>query len=285
MTDDWSISDVRALDGAGTKLLDSLRDPRTGAWMTPVSSGGPEDPWPPMPDEPSTAESPLFAVLDTGIVREHPLLADLIEDEKDFTGEGRYDGTGHGTVVALLGVGAGRRPQRVEINNRGKKERLIVEAAWVNRFREENPESEIKVIGPSKPTTPLLIAKVIDSSGAGSPEALIAGIDWVAAYKRAHPDRFVAANLSVGVYSRRVLSLLPCNGGCDVCKAAVRLAEAGVFVVAAAGNLAGQTSCPAMVARYRPGIGIMAVAGTGYVESGKGTISASGWRVSFQPIS
>src|ERR1700676_357099 len=52
-------------------------------------------------NEPKTS-SPIIAVLDTGCLLDHPLLADCIEDTCDFTGEGIEDRIGHGTGCALL---------------------------------------------------------------------------------------------------------------------------------------------------------------------------------------
>lgn len=43
-----------------------------------------------------------IAIMDTGLLYEHPLLKDCIEESVDFTGEGVEDYNGHGTIVALL---------------------------------------------------------------------------------------------------------------------------------------------------------------------------------------
>ncbi len=43
----------------------------------------------------------LFAILDTGLLSEHPLINGRVAEEVDFTGEGPEDGNGHGTAVAI----------------------------------------------------------------------------------------------------------------------------------------------------------------------------------------
>ncbi|HEX3999416.1 MAG TPA: hypothetical protein VHX65_12770 [Pirellulales bacterium] len=45
--------------------------------------------------------SQAFAIVDTGLMLDHPLLKSCIEGSKDFTGEGPEDLHGHGTIRAL----------------------------------------------------------------------------------------------------------------------------------------------------------------------------------------
>ncbi len=89
-------------------------------------------------------EGVKVAVLDTGIDRDHPDLAEAVEEVRDFTGEGVEDGNGHGTHVA--GIVAARR------NGRGF-------AGVAPRCR-------------------LLVGKVLRDAGGGTHAWIAAGIDW-----------------------------------------------------------------------------------------------------------
>jgi tetratricopeptide (TPR) repeat protein len=121
----------------------------------------------------------------------------------------------------------------------------------------------------------LLNVKIAGSTGRGSPTNLIRGLEWVVDYKQSHSDHQVFINLSVGVYRRRLLGLLPCDGTCDVCNAAVRAASAGIFISVAAGNTAGKTPCPATVALKRPDLGISVVTLVDVEDVGMGTIGVT----------
>ncbi len=48
--------------------------------------------------------------------------------------------------------------------------------------------------------------------------------------------------MSVGL--RRTRNGRQCEGDCSVCRATIAVAEAGAMVTAAAGNVAGETTCP-----------------------------------------
>ena len=63
--------------------------------------------------QPKSSTRLIVAVLDTGCLTEHPLLADCIEETRDFTGEGVEDRIGHGTgsaLIARMHLGLGQRP-------------------------------------------------------------------------------------------------------------------------------------------------------------------------------
>lgn len=53
---------------------------------------------------PPAPTDPVLAVLDTGILQEHPILAPRLKESMDFTGEGAEDRNGHGTSVAMIAV-------------------------------------------------------------------------------------------------------------------------------------------------------------------------------------
>lgn len=206
---------------------------RPGASEAEFEAGWPEQ-WRALRTPGSTPASTVYAVLDTGMMYEHPLLRDTVVGEANFSGEAdAADHNGHGTIVALL--------YRAGMN-------------MVPRY---------------------LNVKVANAAGAGKPRDLIAGLRWVADYKRAHPDVPVSANVSLGVYSRRWM-LLDCTGTCPVCQAAIDAAEAGVTVAAAAGNTPGRTACPATAGLHRRHGRITAVEQLGWEGSGEGTVGVPG---------
>jgi tetratricopeptide (TPR) repeat protein len=203
--------------------MDRVRDPRTGAYFQYSAPGDAQS------DElllkllhtyPGGAPDVqlVTAVLDTGVLHDHPLIKGRVIAEVDFTGEGAEDLSGHGTMVVL------------------------------NATRGVATQS----------SHGLLNIKVADRTGRGTPANLIRGLDWLTNYKAEHTDQIITANLSVGVYRRRLLGMLPCDGTCDVCSAALRASEAGILVIAAAGNTTGKTACPATAGLKVPNSGIAA---------------------------
>ena len=124
-------------------LLTRFHDPTTGQYYGVEMLG--ESPWKKIPEELKTDENHTgpelqlkVAVLDTGMMLDHPWIKPHVLKSKDFTGEGPEDRNGHGTLVTLLLI-AGRAP-------------------WVP-FRLLNP-------------------KVLGSNAKGSEENMIKGIKW-----------------------------------------------------------------------------------------------------------
>ena len=102
----------------------------------------------------------IVAIVDTGVDGEHQDLKGKLVDSKDFSEEGYFDGSGHGTHVASTICGTG--------------------AASKGKYKGVAPQAKV------------IAAKVLDSSGSGSFSAVIAGIEW-ATEKKPH-----AMNLSLG---------------------------------------------------------------------------------------
>ena len=152
----------------------------------------------------------LVAIVDSGIVADHPQLSGCIKTCVDFTGEGIDDRLGHGTNVALI-------------------------------YRQY-------LIGAPPPH--LVILKIFDAAGAATRARLLQALTWIVDYnaRRSPGERIASTILSCGVYSRR-WGALPCDGHCDVCETARRAApRGGMRIVAAAGNRPGRTACPARAA-------------------------------------
>lgn len=103
------------------------------------------------------------------------------------------------------------------------------------------------------PDAQLVNVKIIDDSGSGSIQSMVRGLRWAA------DNGIRIINLSAGIYSRRWL-FLDCDGTCEVCEAAVEVSSRGCILSVAAGNKAGETSCPATVGRLKPDAGISVAA-------------------------
>lgn len=89
-----------------------------------------------------------IAIIDTGVDPNHPDLIGRVTKTKDFTGEGYFDGYGHGTHVAGIIAGDGKA-------SKGKYTGIA-------------PEARIVAV------------KVLDSYGSGWMSDVIAGIEWAA---------------------------------------------------------------------------------------------------------
>jgi subtilisin family serine protease len=102
------------------------------------------------------------AVLDTGIDTDHPDLAGKVAVSQDFTGTGGVeDGFGHGTHVASIITGTG--------------------AASGGKYRGVAPD------------VTLAVGKVLDDSGYGTDDGVLAGMQWAAAESGAK-----VVNMSLG---------------------------------------------------------------------------------------
>jgi serine protease AprX len=145
-----------------------------------------------------------IAVIDSGVAPSHADLTDSsgsmqrVVQFVDFVGSGAepYDDFGHGTHVA--GIIAG------------------------NGFDSGGLRTGIA------PAASLVVLKVLDASGHGSMSDLIGAFDYVLANQAQYSIRAVNLSIGAGVYESYDTDLLTL--------AAKRLAQAGIVVVAAAGN-------------------------------------------------
>jgi subtilisin family serine protease len=143
-----------------------------------------------------------IAVLDSGIDTGHTSFRDRgngrrVVYSKDFTGEGRTDDPhGHGTHVASIAAGNGR----------------IANAEYIG----------------VAPNANIINLRVLNSQGMGRVSYILGALDWVYQKRALYNIRVV--NLSLGTAAVESYKNDP------VCKAVRRLVDAGVVVVAAAGN-------------------------------------------------
>jgi subtilisin family serine protease len=144
-----------------------------------------------------------IAVLDSGIYQQHVAFLNPTTNTSrivvnlDFTGEGRTDDPyGHGTHVASAAAGNGM-------------------------------VSSGKYIGIA-PRANLLNLRVLNSQGVGNVSSLLAALDWVMSNRTTYNIRVV--NMSLGMPAVNSYKYDP------VCVASRQLVDAGVVVVAAAGN-------------------------------------------------
>jgi serine protease AprX len=146
-----------------------------------------------------------IAVLDSGIFAAHDAFGGALGAQsisrvivsKDFTGEGRTDDPyGHGTHVAAAAGGNG-----------------VV--------------SQGKYIGIA-PKAKLINLRVLNSQGMGNVSSVLAGLDWIMANRLVHNIRVV--NMSLGMPAVNSYRTDP------ICVASRHLVDAGIVVVAAAGN-------------------------------------------------
>jgi subtilisin family serine protease len=143
-----------------------------------------------------------IAVIDSGVDAGHEVFRDSLGLSRvaasvDFTGEGRTDDPfGHGTHVASIAAGSGRP-------SGGAYEGMAPAAKIVN-------------------------LRVLGSDGRGTTSGLLAALEWVLQNRALYKIRVV--NLSLGAAAADGYQNDP------ACAAVRRLVDAGVVVVAAAGN-------------------------------------------------
>jgi len=143
-----------------------------------------------------------IAVLDSGVDTNHVAFRNRTGGQRvvvnrDFTGENRTDDPyGHGTHVASIAAGNGR----------------IAHAEYIGLA----------------PNANLLNLRVLGAQGTGRVSSILAALDWVLQNRAAYNIRVV--NLSLGTAAVESYRDDP------VCQAVRRLVDAGIVVVAAAGN-------------------------------------------------
>jgi subtilisin family serine protease len=141
-------------------------------------------------------------VLDSGVYASHKTFLDRWNNNRvivsrDFTGENRIDDPyGHGTHVAAMAAGNGRI-------------------------------SEGQFLGIA-PNANIINLRVLNAQGVGSTAGVLAALDWVATNRSTYNIRVV--NMSLGMPAVDSYENDP------ICRAVRRLFDAGVVMLAAAGN-------------------------------------------------
>lgn len=131
---------VRALDDLPGRPMDCVYDASTGRYLEPVN----------LPSRPlklrllgwsmGMFSQSKAAILDTGMLANHPRLRKRIIGAVDFTGEGTEDLNGHGTAVALVLLGSSFVPTKLlnvkvlDKDKVGTKEDLIAGMRWAEKF-------------------------------------------------------------------------------------------------------------------------------------------------------
>ena len=138
------------------------------------------------------------AVIDSGVDVRHAALANRIVANVDFTGGDGVDRYGHGTHVAALIAGAAGRT------------------------------ADTADYGGIAPGARIVSLRVLDANGAGQASDVMEAIDWAIEHRREFNIKVI--NLSLGA------PVLQSYLDDPLCEAAERATEAGIVVVAAAGN-------------------------------------------------
>ena len=145
-----------------------------------------------------TGKGITVAVIDSGIDTRHVSLKNKVLHTEDFTGGDGQDRFGHGTHIA--GIVAGQPTTTPD----GRTYRGIA--------------SDVQLVN----------LRVLDETGGGTVSAVIEAIDWAIDHRRQYDIRVI--NLSLGA------PVLQPYRDDPLCEAVERAVDAGIVVVAAAGN-------------------------------------------------
>ncbi|GAC1371621.1 MAG: hypothetical protein NVS2B12_32330 [Ktedonobacteraceae bacterium] len=102
------------------------------------------------PSQRESPNTPVIAIVDTGLLHDHPFIKDCIIAEKDFTGEGPEDLNGHGTISALITriVSPYFKPKFVNVKAAGKDgygspEHLVAGLRYLVQYKQEHPQERL----------------------------------------------------------------------------------------------------------------------------------------------
>ena len=128
--------------------LDSLRHPKTGEYGFPLFSQQMLDYRDSLMNLGKVENSnPIYAVIDTGLMHNHPMIKDKIIAEVDLVGEGIEDLNGHGTAVSLILLMYQSNIQLLNVKaldskGEGSKDNLIKAFKWIIDWKNTNFPSE-----------------------------------------------------------------------------------------------------------------------------------------------
>jgi len=145
-----------------------------------------------------TGDGIAIAVIDSGIDAKHNALKNRVRYSYDFTGGNGIDKYGHGTHVAATIAGEMGR------------------TSYTREYRGVAPEAS------------LINLRVLDDNGVGTVSGVVEAIDWAVEHRAQYKIRVL--NLSLGA------PVLQPYRDDPLCEAVERAVQAGLVVVAAAGN-------------------------------------------------
>lgn len=118
----------------GRSLMDYVYDPINNKYLAPAQAirnfNTPEY------YKNNTPYTRIVAIVDTGVLPDHPFIKNLLIESIDFTGEGIADLNGHGTIVTLLAILPTTPIINVKVvsaDGKGSPESLINGLNWLKR--------------------------------------------------------------------------------------------------------------------------------------------------------
>lgn len=130
--------------GIDGRSLHQLRNPATGEYFYPLFSRKMKDQLETSLSKHPDNNRPLItAIIDTGLMYDHPMIKDRIIGEGDLTGEGTEDLNGHGTAVCLIySMYLPNAPllnvKALNQDGVGTKENLIQAFRWIIDWKKQN---------------------------------------------------------------------------------------------------------------------------------------------------
>lgn len=236
----------RSVAVLGPAVPEGLCSPVDGAYrhlvFTPADLASHDTDEQLLPRGASAGPAMTFVVVDTGVNAQHPDLVGLVEPEViNCTDEPAGDQHGHGTMVALVAVGTDVLDEELRRAHR------------------------------------IVDVKVVERDGRTRPGTVLDGLERIMALARQRHGEQFAVNLSLGRLRRRLLHQPGCDGTCELCDTAFRLAQLPNVTVQAASGNQGITECPAAAA-FRPGSKVIAVSAI-LPTAAPGTVSSEGHRL------
>lgn len=169
-----------------------------------------------------------LAIIDTGVLPEHPAIKERLAKTLDYTGEGPEDQDGHGTICTIL--------SRMSFIDGG--------------------------------TDPTIVSmKVVPKNGIAKPKYLLEALQDLPKLKDKVGIPVFDAHIRCGTFTRGYFGKT-CDGTCEICKAAEAAANSGITLQVAVGNTPGKIACPAAAGVKRSVPGIIALSDGGKVLPG-----------------
>src|SRR4051812_32759122 len=129
--DDAPAQILSGTPGRAGAYLHVVKDELTGTFRVPA-----RDPrWAPPADFPYRGAGMRSAIIDTGMLLDHPWISRSLVESVDLTGEGPNDENGHGTCVTLIALITAPESEVVNIKaldarGRGTRDTLIAGLDW-----------------------------------------------------------------------------------------------------------------------------------------------------------